>query len=237
MAPGPADLRTAADLLPGLPAGGARWSTISTTAKRDWSLRQVHDSVLVPWIGSPESASVSGRAGIVARVLPHHLGRRSVWPAKPVIGGTPYGQHRSSRSPAKSLTPAATRPSRSRWASTTGPLPGPRSPPVPRPGRSKPSERRDGDSARYGGKGCSGRRAPRSRTRSRPEVLGFDAVRAAPGRSGNDRPRRHAQQEHAWVPTPSWASPWPWRGPLRTPPICRCSATSVARAPTCFRCR
>ena len=142
----------------------------------------------------------------------------------------------SSSVPARSSTPAATPPSRSRSSWTTGPRVARRSRRVPPPARSRPSSCVTGTSAAT---------AARASTKAvlgvldqlGPELLGYDASEQRLDRPGDARPRRHRPTRPRSAPTRSSASRWPSPTPPPTPPTCRSTATSVARTPTCCRCR
>ena len=64
-------------------------------------------------------------------------------------------------------------------------------------------ELRDGDKARYLGKGVL-KAVEHVNTEISEAVSGLDATRAGLHRQDPDRPRRHRQQERAWAPTPCW---------------------------------
>lgn len=96
-------------------------------------------------------------------------------------------------------------------------------------------ELRDGDAARYGGKGVENAVAA-VLDEIGPELSGLDATEqrvvdqklvdldGTPDKSG-------------WAPTPSSACRWPWPKPPPRPPGWSCSGTSAGRTRTCCRCR
>ena len=97
-------------------------------------------------------------------------------------------------------------------------------------------ELRDGDKARYGGKGVE--KAVRGRhRRDRARAARLRRDRAAAGRPGDDRPRRHRQQGRARRQRDPRRLARRRQGRRGVGRACRCSATSAARTPTCCRCR
>ena len=103
----------------------------------------------------------------------------------------------TSSTPARSSTRAATRRSRSTSSSTTGRSAGRPCRRGASTGAHEAVELRDGDKARYGGKGVLTAVAQRHRDASAPALLGLDAVRPGRHRRRAHRARRDAQQGRA----------------------------------------
>ena len=93
-------------------------------------------------------------------------------------------------------------------------------------------ERRDGDKARYLGKGVE-EAVNAVIDEIAPELIGFEADRAAPHRRRADRPRRHRQQGQARRQRDPRRLARRRQGRRRLGRTCRCSATSAARTRTC----
>ena len=97
-------------------------------------------------------------------------------------------------------------------------------------------ELRDGDKARYLGKGVLNA-VENVNGEIADALIGWDAAGAEGDRRDADRAGWHAQQVASWAPMPSWAPAW--RSPRRPPArwACRSTAISAACMPTCCRCR
>ena len=97
-------------------------------------------------------------------------------------------------------------------------------------------ERRDGDKARYLGKGVE-EAVNAVIDEIAPELIGFEADRAAPRSTRRSSTWTARPTRASSAPTRSSASRSPSRRPPPTRPTCRCSATSAARTRTCCRSR
>ena len=131
---------------------------------------------------------------------------------------------------ARSSIRAAIRPSRSTSSSPMARSAARRSHPAPRPGVNEAVELRDGDKARYGGKGVL--RAVEQRHRhDRAGDLRSRRVRPSRHRRASVRPRRHGQQGRARRERDPRRLAR--RAPMRRPPrsICRSIAISAGSAP------
>ena len=76
-------------------------------------------------------------------------------------------------------------------------------------------ELRDGDAARYGGKGVQRAVANVNETIA-PELVGPGRPGAGGRRRAADRAGRHATTRRTWAPTPCWAFRWRWPAPRPT---------------------
>ena len=97
-------------------------------------------------------------------------------------------------------------------------------------------ELRDGDKGRYLGKGVE-KAVTNIEDKIADELIGYEAERAAPDRPEDARPGRHAGQVRARRERDPRRLARRRQGRRRSPPSCRCSATSAARTRTCCRCR
>jgi enolase len=87
-------------------------------------------------------------------------------------------------------------------------------------------ELRDGDKARYLGKGVL-KAVEHVNTEISEAILGLDASEQA----FLDRTSTAATTRAASVPTPPWPCPWPWPARQQKKAACRCTVTLAALAP------
>ena len=110
--------------------------------------------------------------------------------------GKRHDRHRRHHRPPKSSTAAAIRPSRSMWCWKSGAIGRAAVPSGASTGAHEAVELRDGDKARYGGKGVQ-KAVDAVNGEIFDALRGIDAAEQVADRQHHDRPRRHAEQEPA----------------------------------------
>ena len=97
-------------------------------------------------------------------------------------------------------------------------------------------ERRDGDKARYLGKGVE-EAVSAVITDIQPKILGMDVQEQRAIDAGRCSISTAPPTRAPSARTPSSASRWPWPAPPLTPPVCRSTSTSAGPTPTSCRSR